>query len=304
MKKIILDKRDPHGVITSTEMPVLFGVEKYKSYYQLLAEKQKGDEDEISGERIEIGTALESTIARLTASQIKMDVLPFKKFVRLESERIGSSFDYKIMQGDKDHALLECKNVDYFVFSDEWSIDQKFGLIAPPHIEIQCQNEMLVYGIDKLYLAALVGGNQLHIARRKRSERFSQEIKQRVNKFWEDIKQPLSDFPVTQKNAAFIISSSIQENTPTEEVIDIDGQFKDLAFQYKKLSEEKSKIDSQLKVIKASILKSASSYKKIKGDTYTISMGQTAEKEIPAYIRKAYRNFRVDLKKGVSNKKQ
>ena len=119
-------------------MPVLFGIEKYKTYYQLLHEKRVGEAELPDNDRMRFGRALEPAIAQLASDDLKFAPVEYDQFIVWDEKKIASSFDYLLM--DPHHegpiALLECKNVDALVFKKDWWVDEAHGLIAPPNLSL------------------------------------------------------------------------------------------------------------------------------------------------------------------------
>ena len=223
---------------------------------------------------------------------------PYKKFLRWNEHKIASSFDYLILGVNTGAvALLECKNVDSNVFYNEWWEDEKNGLMAPDHIEIQCQHQMLVYGINDLYIAALVGGNELHLLKRQLSPEMADLIKEKSKKFWEvDMMTPLEEFAITPKNADFVFSRLSSKNLgpPYEDVL---REFSPLVNKHNDLTAKRNDLDKQIKENKAHIAKLASGHQKIIGDGYKITFSHIKQKMVPATMRKSYTTMRITTRR-------
>lgn len=290
----ILETRKNSDCITSTEVPVLFGVEKYKTLYQLVYEKQNSTEESFDSFRMKAGRELEPIIAKLASEELGVESAPFKKFIKDTNLKIGSSFDY-LIKGDH-NALLECKNVDSLIFNRDWWEDGEAGLMAPDHIEIQCQHQMLVSKMNSLYIAALVGGNELKIVKRKFSPEFGEQIKEKVKKFWEvDFKTPLEDLPITPQNAEIVFSK--EGNTSSKKIFnDSDCQFLEYVERHKDLSEKKKMLDLEIKKNRAVMSRLAGDHQKIVGPNYSVSFYEVKEAIIPESIRKGFKSMRVNFR--------
>lgn len=178
--------------ITSTDVAALFGVSPYLTRFELWHRKHgtpeaaPADIDDV--ERVRWGQRLQDAIAKGAADDREWRYWPRNEYVRLEGLRIGSSFDYMASvlnkdDGLRDFALLECKNVDSLAFREGWE-ETEFGLEAPAHIELQVQHQLLVSGLRKAYIAALVGGNRLVILERDYDEQVGQRILEECATFW------------------------------------------------------------------------------------------------------------------------
>jgi predicted phage-related endonuclease len=60
--------------------------------------------------------------------------------------------------------------------------------MAPPHIELQVQTQLMLHpGAAYSIIAVLVGGNTLHTLRRERDDELAEEIRNRVSAFWASV---------------------------------------------------------------------------------------------------------------------
>lgn len=181
--------------ITSTDVAALFGVSPYLTRFELWHRRHGSPEaaapelDDV--ERVVWGRRLQNAIAEGAALDRDFGWIREKKeYIRLPDHRIGASFDWEgpeyidPIAGELPRPfLLECKNVDSLAFREGWE-ETEFGLEAPAHIELQCQHQMLVSGIRKCYIAALVGGNRLVILERDYDEQVGQRILEECAAFW------------------------------------------------------------------------------------------------------------------------
>ena len=277
--------------ITSTEVSALFGCCPYKTPYQLWHEKLSKQIPEVrDNERMEIGREVEGAIARVAAKREGWDIEPIEEYMYRESPPIGSSFDYAI----GNDGLLECKNVDGMVFNDQWTEDAS-GVHAPPHIELQVQHQLLVSERSYAYLAVLVGGNRIITTRREPDPSVASEIIDRVSDFWRSISVGTEPDPDLEADAEFLRGKfQVIPKTVMEGTTEIDM----LVAEYKLARDAEKAIGSAIKVARSKLIMLIGEVSKVKGDIYTISAAQVAEKRIEAYTRESYRNFRVTFKKG------
>jgi putative phage-type endonuclease len=259
--------------ITSTDVSVLFGVSPYKSALQLWAEKKNKQIIQIEeNERIFSGRVLEPSIAIGAAEKWGWKIAKADRYVRLPEHRIGSSFDYIIDNGkDVAASMLEIKNVDGFQYWEKWI--ERDGIVEPPpHILFQLQHQLLVAGVPKGYIVALVGGNKWVKIEQEADEKVHQAILKVVAEFWRTIEaneEPAIDW---NKDADFICSrySSWRENETldmTEDVAALAKEYNDALKAVKAAELEKTKA-------KAKILSQIGEANKVKGDAFTISRGK------------------------------
>jgi predicted phage-related endonuclease len=171
--------------ITSTASSALFGLSPYQTEFEVyhLHRNQIKPEFKVT-DRMEKGNRLEAAIANEVALQEGWtDLKPFKVYMRIPGERIGSSFDFEAIDKDGNPLLVEIKAVDYFRYKDTWTEDE-----APPHIEIQCQHELLVADrFPRVAIVACTGIYDYRVIYRDRDIAMGEAIRKRVAKFWHDV---------------------------------------------------------------------------------------------------------------------
>lgn len=279
-------------VITSTEISALFGLNKYMSEFELWHSKKNKIITELNdNSRMFWGRSLESAIANAAAAQNNWKIRHIEEFVYDPDLKIGSSFDYEILSNSElePNIILEIKNVSDIIYMKEWTDDE-----APPHIELQVQHQMMLLGCQYAYIAALVGGCELVLIKRARSEIIIDLIKSKVAEFWYSIKnniEPKVDF---ERDAQYIFS--IYNKAMSDKEIYASDEVNVLVEKYKIVSSEIKKLDEKKDELKAKILMEIKDAEKCKGVNFTISAGMTSEAEYTVK-RKAFRNFKITFKK-------
>ena len=256
------------------------------------------------------GDRLEAAIAKGIAKDNKWNVIPKKEYMRREDIRAGSSFDYAIvdlikneegkMIGWTETSLLEIKNVDSLVFKERWDIQDGELVEAPPHIELQVQHQLMVSGIDKAYIGALIGGNKIKLIERSRDEEIISAIEKKIKDFWKSIEENREPTPDFEKDADFI--ARLYSHSEPDTTIASTNEINALAEAYKAASEKEKEFTTEKKSIKAQLLTLIGDNEKVLGDGFSISAGMIAPKMVEAYERKGYRNFKVNFRKKKENK--
>jgi len=292
--------------VTSTEVSALFGLSPYMTEFELWHRKKNKEivilED---NERMTWGTRLEQAIAEGIADDNSWLVHPFKDYARHDTIRAGSSFDYMVAipneAGDSMiEGLLEIKNVDSLQFRNKWIIEDGKVIEAPPHIELQCQHQLMITGYPFLYLGALVGGNSVTIIKRTPDEKIISAMKSKIIKFWNSIEHNIEPSPDFIKDAEYI--SEIYGYAEPGKVIDGTDEIEKLVVKYTEAA-AMAKASDQIKMAaKAELLTKIGDAEKVYSDKYTISAGVTGPVQMN-YERKGFRNFRVYLKKEKPNGK-
>lgn len=289
--------------LTSTDVAALFGLSPYKTAFELWHEKKAGEVVRLAeNERMKWGKRLESAVAEGIASDMGWAIRPMKEYVRVPESRIGSSFDFRILDpagsmdstGSSD-ALLEIKTVDFLAFRDGWTIEDEF-IEAPAHIELQVQHQMLVSGLKRAYIGVLVGGNRIEVIERLADEEVHRAILGKVREFWCSIDANTPPPPVMPDDAEAVIR--LHQYAEPGKLLDArgDADLASLLQEYQRLGTECRKLEDERKVLKATLLERIGDAEKVLADGYTISAGIVGPTEV-SYTREAYRNFRVTPKK-------
>lgn len=180
--------------ITSTMVPALFGLSPYTTKFELYHAKASGVEVPFkSNNRVEAGNRMEQYAAQEVAEATGWKVEPFKDYMRIPGERMGSSFDCEATKPDGSKGILEIKAVDFFIHKDRWVDDQ-----APEHIEIQLQHQLeCADRYEWGAIAAFTGIYDFHMYERDRDRDFGKALRQAVAAFWDDVenkREPEPDF--------------------------------------------------------------------------------------------------------------
>lgn len=273
-----------HGMINSTESSALFNANEYISEYQLWHEKRKPDPTILEeSTRMKFGTKLQPVIADMIAEQEGWIIKPMNQYIYSEDYKIGSSFDYEIVNQD---TILEIKNVDGLVFRNKWTDDE-----APPSIEFQVQQQMLLSGFRRAVIGVCVGGNEIHLYHRTYNNDIGQAILLKVNEFWLREEPP----PVDYAKDFNYINSLYQTVTPGQ-IIESTQDMDDIAAAYQSVSEQIKELEVRKDQYKAQMLTLIGESEKVLSPYYSISCGMTAETQLN-YTRKAFRNFRITPRK-------
>lgn len=298
--------------VTSTECPALFGLSPYQTVFELWHNKKNQQVVELEDtERMAWGRRFEMPIAHAIANEHGLEIEKMDDYLRDPIKRIGSSFDYSVMQELDCHVvardgkefeetlilprgILEIKNVDQWVFKNQWVVESGTLMEAPPHIEIQVQHQLLVSNRDFAYIGVLVGGNKLYTLRRYRNENICSRIEKAAELFWESIyndKPPAPDF---KRDAEFIASIyDYAEPGKIKDASEFEG-LEQLIEDYKQASKIAKEAESAKQQAKAQLLMKIGDTEKVVGQGFSISAGMIGEAEV-SYTRKAYRNFRVNF---------
>ena len=287
--------------LTSTETAGLFGLSPYTTEFELWHRKRSGETPEFTDNfRMRAGRVLEHGIAELTGMEIASPIAPLKDYMRDPDARLGASFDYEVIEGEYAGWLIECKNVDQWVYRDKWTEDE-----APDHIEVQVQHQLEIAQRPGAIIAALIGGNELHLIFRERNPKVGAGIRKRAAEFWKSIDEGVEPTPNYELDADMIIELHPGGGA---EVMEADEQLADFMARYKILKAEAKAADDEAKTLKAQMLDLiGDDVSKVTAGAMTLSCGRTKDTE-PTLItadmvgttyggRKGYRQFTIREKK-------
>jgi len=308
--------------LTSSEVSALFGLNKYVSVFELWHAKKSGEPIPFEEqEYTKWGNRLEAAIAEGVAEEKGWLIEPYKEYVRVPALRLGASFDFKahmptgetvskevvadrMVQQISDlpdnnkykTAILEIKNVNQFIFKEEWVIDEDTKEVkeAPTHIEIQIQHQMLVSGIDRAVIAALINGNKLILLERKADKEIQDAILEKAAAFWASVdagKEPEPDFARDVKAIARIYGYA-----EPGKVFEGDETMLEMVKEYYVLGEQIKAADLQRDIIKGKILTEIGDAEKVVHPSFSISASLVGPAHVE-YDRKGYRTFRITPKK-------
>jgi len=259
--------------ITSTEISALFGLSKYMTEFELWHMKKNQDILELDDNfRMKCGRVFEPIIAQLAIEENGWSGEEFKDYCRLKDERMGSSFDFKI---GTEHGvgLMEIKNVDSLIFYKEWKKDTDGNVMAPPHIELQLQWQLMITGLDYGYLVAFVGGNDLKTLYRPRNEKIIEAMRTKAKEFWKSVDENNCPAPDFEKDSGFILK--LFKYSDPDKILELDGQghIYSLASQYNEAREAEKNAKAKKDSVKAEIIMSIKDNSKILHSSFKISAG-------------------------------
>ncbi len=298
MHKVIIPDNEQHWldlrttVLTSTDIPALFGVSPRCTLYELWwRKKQRLIVDFQGNERTEWGLFLQDGIAAKFAKDNGWNIRRMNEFILDDESRIGSSFDFAI----GDDGILEVKNVGYESIKRDWIFDGD-NVEASPYIELQVQVQLLVSQRKYNFIGALKDGNKGILIRREPSPKIHAAIKQKAAEFWKSIDENNPPAPNFEMDAKFI--SSLYNYGEPGKVMDVstDEEIVKMAEEYRKHGEAIKEADKRRDEIKARILTAIGSAEKAVGGMFTVSAGMVGPADV-SYHREGYRTFKITWRK-------
>lgn len=309
-----------HQYVSSTESAALFGLSAYCTPYELGIQKQsKTPPDDTTGEneRMTWGLRLQEAIAKGISEDYGVKIRRVRGYATHPDCRMGASFDYEIVgvqtEGERsekklkpveDHCLqemyeemgpgvLEIKNVDWLIFKKDWKKDEG-DIEAPAHIEIQVQHQLEAIQTRKwAAIGVLIGGNDTVLLLRDYDPDFGEQIKAKVNGFFESLEKGILP-PVTLPQDVAIIrkiylgSSAGKVYNGSEDV-----ELGALCEQYAHAASAAKGYDEARQSIAARVLMRISDAEVATAPGFKISAGTVAETVVQSFKKGAYRNLRI-----------
>jgi putative phage-type endonuclease len=290
--------------VTSTEVAALFDASPYTTVYELWHRKKAGEvATKTDNERMKWGRRLESAIALGVAEDQGWKASPRKVYERLPELRLGASFDFQA-ERDGHLGLIEVKNVDKHIFLDQWHGEGE-SLIAPTHIELQLQAQLLVSGLTWGCIVVLAGGNSAHILHREADKQVHEAIRLQVAGFWRSIEDDAPPLPDFERDADEVRRLLMDVNQ--FEVLEADEKLEAKIATLLHAQEQAAHWESQVEAGKAAILYDVGNAAKVRSRFATISCGVVAGSAgkiiTPEMVgqtinaRSGYRAFRLTKKK-------
>jgi putative phage-type endonuclease len=168
------------GHVGGSDVAALFGVNPYKSAYELWAEKSGLiDASVLETEAMFWGKALEPFIAsryrEVTGRETTL--LGLRIYRPAACEHLGTTPDAEVVDPERDEpGVLSIKNVTQYKAND-WEDE------PPVYYQIQLQAELAATGASWGSFGVLIGGNKFHWLDVKRNDRFIELLFERVRDF-------------------------------------------------------------------------------------------------------------------------
>lgn len=233
--------------IGGSDVSVIFGINPYRSIFQLWMEKTGQIEpEERETEYTHFGTVLESVVKQEFMRRTGLKVRA--KRALLQSDK------YSFMLADLDGVIYEDGMMN--IFEAKTASEYKREVWeegVPEEYILQVQHYMAVTGARRTYIAALVGGNHFIYHVVERDEKLIALIIQREKEFWEKNvsqgEEPLADGSKATTeyiNGKYGKSSGGTIVLPTE-ALSLCDSYDVLSGQIKALEREKDAVANQLK---------------------------------------------------------
>ena len=157
-------------------------------------------EDLSNVEAVQMGHVMEPVIARLAQQKLEIELTKIEDALTHPKEAwLRSHFDFAGKEDGKT-ILVECKNYNA---STRSKFDAEAGII-PPADMAQLVHEAAVFGVEKIYLAVLFGGQEFFLAPFHIHEEQKSELIQKMAEVWARV-QTNNPYPPEDSEQARLI---------------------------------------------------------------------------------------------------
>ncbi|MGN0594164.1 MAG: YqaJ viral recombinase family protein [Hominimerdicola sp.] len=233
--------------IGGSDVSVIAGINPYKSAHQLWLEKTGQIEPEqADSEFTHFGTLLEPIVKKEFTERTgikvrnKKAVLKSRKYPFMIADLDG------VVNVNGEQCIFEAKTASAYK-QKEWN-DK-----IPLEYMLQIQHYMAVTGVNKTYIAALIGGNRFVYHLIERNEKVINKIIAMEKKFWKENvlggEEPVPDGSASTSeylNCRFAVSNGKTINLP-ENMLSVCHEYDRLSEQIEKLKKQKDAVVNQIK---------------------------------------------------------
>lgn len=200
-------------------------------------------EDLSDNEAVQMGHVMEPVIGRLAQDRLRVELNKVEEALTHPKEPwLRSHFDF-VGKEDGKTILVECKNYNAAVRS---KFDAEAGII-PAADMAQLVHEAVVFGVEKIYLAVLFGGQEFFLAPFNIHEEQKSELIQKMAEVWARV-QTNNPFPAEDSEQARLIYPVSTEQISTANA-NVEKWCQQLAYvkkELKTLKEDEKKLSAAI----------------------------------------------------------
>lgn len=232
--------------IGGSDAAAVIGVSPWKSAAQVYMDKVEpiAEEDEAKvSERLRIGHDLEAYVAKRFMEETGKKVRRCNYMLHHpEHEFLLADIDREIVG---ENALLECKTTNSYA-AGEW-VDE-----PPEHYQMQCIHYMMVTGVDRVYIAALIGNERFVWFVLERDEEAIAALMQAEIAFWRDNVEARVCPPPDGSNAySEYLKARYPQDDGGQMTLSVDGE--SALVGYLAMMESRKKLDESIELYRQQI---------------------------------------------------
>lgn len=197
--------------IGGSDAAAIAGLNPWKSPIEVYLEKLGEMPEQEDNERMYWGRILEDLVAKEFTERTGKRVRRRNAILQNPEHPFMIANIDRVVVGED--ALLECKTANAFA-KGEWEDDN-----VPDHYIIQCQHYMAVTGAQKVYIAALIGGNHFTWKEILRDDEIISYLIQIESEFWQMVQDRTPPAFDGSESSDIILKMMYPESKPDTEII-------------------------------------------------------------------------------------
>ena len=231
--------------IGGSDAAAIAGLSPFKSAISVFIDKTEPKSEPIDSERMRIGRDLEDYVAKRFEEMLGKKVRKRNAILQHpEHEWMLANVD-RLVVGES--AGLECKVTNSYA-KKQW----EEGI--PPMYELQCHHYMAVTGLDKWYIAALIGNEAVSIHEIKRDEEIINYLINIEKDFYENhILKNEMPAPDGSSDASDLIKMMYPDSDASETVVIDKNEYVDMVNRYDQINELIKTLEKEQELIKQDI---------------------------------------------------
>ena len=195
-------------------------------------------------ESVQMGHVMEPVIGRLAEQKLNVQLTKVEEFRTHPKESwLRSHFDFAGVENGQT-ILVECKNYNAAVRS---KFDAEAGVI-PAADMAQLVHEAAVFGVQKVYLAVLFGGQEFFLAPFHIADSQKEDLIKQMAVYWAAVQSRTPLPPETAKEASLLFPTA----TPATTIL-ADSTLEELASQLFRVNHERKQLETEEDKLKAKI---------------------------------------------------
>jgi predicted phage-related endonuclease len=195
-------------------------------------------------EAVQMGHVMEPVIGRLAEQKLGVQLTKIEEFRTHPKESwLRSHFDFAGVENGET-ILVECKNYNAAVRS---KFDSEAGIV-PAADMAQLVHEAAVFGVRKIYLAVLFGGQEFFLAPFAISDEQKDDLVKQMAKFWAAVQTRTPLPPESTEEAKLMFPTAVPDTT-----VLADSTLEELATQLFRINHERKQLETAEDKLKAKI---------------------------------------------------
>lgn len=250
--------------IGGSDAGAILGISIYKTPLDVYNDKINEEITKVESEKMYWGTVLEDIIAKEFEKRTGYKVTNYNYIIiSKEYPFMYANIDRLIyLKDEKEYAILECKTAGEYQ-SQRWKDDE-----VPDEYYLQVQHYLAITGLNKAYIAVLIGGNRYLYKMIQRDEELIKLMIRKERDFWENnVMKKVAPAATDTKELSKIYKEEIKGKTIELDAAKEISELEEIDTEIKTLEEKKeiikAKIMEKMKDAEEGIVSTSNGIRKI-----------------------------------------